>query len=154
MVRPLTQASLKSKTAFHLVSTGSPAAYLLAAAIATLLGTHSAPALDFAWDPANNALGGPGTWDVVNPYWDSGITATSGNSNVGWSDGAANNAYFGGATAGIVDLGTTARTLGALTINSGAGVYTFQNGTLSLNAINQKADLGDAGKVGVQRAAD
>jgi len=128
---------MKSKTAFHLVSTGSPAAYLLAAAIATLLGTHSAPALDFAWDPANNALGGPGTWDVVNPYWDSGITATSGNSNVGWSDGAANNAYFGGATAGIVDLGTTARTLGALTINSGAGVYTFQNGTLSLNAINQ-----------------
>ena len=120
---------MKSKSAFRLVRTGSPAAFILAGALAALLATPTARAADFAWDPADDALGGNGTWDdAVSFFWDSGTTPIATNGNLQWANGATNNAYFGGLP-GLVTLGSNI-TAGALNFSTPG--YLIDTATLGL----------------------
>ncbi|MEI6607394.1 MAG: hypothetical protein WCP35_18945, partial [Verrucomicrobiota bacterium] len=126
---------MKSKPAYRLVITGSPAAYLLAAATAALLATQAVRATDFAWDPANDGNGGgTSAWDASSLYWDSGMAATAGNTNIAWISGAANNAYFGG-TAGTITLGS-AITAGSLNFSTAGYIINTGTNTLTLNKAN------------------
>jgi hypothetical protein len=61
---------MKSKSAFRLVRTGSPAASILAAAISTLLAAQSAQATTLYWDPNTTtaAFGTGGTWGT-DAFW-------------------------------------------------------------------------------------
>ena len=125
---------MKSKSAFRLVHSGSPAACVFASAIAALLATPAVRATDFAWDPANDAAGGSNTWDASSSLWDSGTTPTAGNTNILWSNGAANQAFFAGA-AGIVTLGTSI-SAGTLTFSSAGYQINTGINTLTLNSAN------------------
>ncbi len=68
-------SAMKSKSSFRLIRTGSPAAYLLAAAIAAMLATPVAQAATLYWDPNTTtaAFGTGGTWPT-NAYWTSDST--------------------------------------------------------------------------------
>ena len=127
---------MKSKPAYRLVLTGSPAAYILAAATAALLATPAVRATDFAWDPGNLQTGGSGSWiNTGTPLsWDSGFQNPDVTTDVAWVDGAGNNAYFGG-TAGTVTLGT-AITAGSLNFSTAGYIINTGTNTLTLNKAN------------------
>jgi len=125
---------MKIKPAFRLVLTGSPAAYLLAAATAALLTTQAVRATDFAWDPVNDGNGGAGTWDTASLYWDAGTAATGSNTNIAWVNGATNNAYFGG-FAGTINLGSSI-TAGSLSFSTAGYIINTGTNTLTLDTAN------------------
>ena len=145
---------MKSKSAFRLVRTGSPAACILAAALAALLGAHVASAAAIYWD-------GTGTgWDAV-ASWDTAVDGTGGDPAL--IPGAADVADFSintlntaqtvnlngdQAALGLVFLGTNTATtllqggdtnhsltLGAngITVNSLAGAVTIGSATAGQN---------------------
>ncbi len=99
--------------------------------LATLLAAQSATALDYAWDPFNDANGGSSTWDTSNTRWDAGTTASDAIDNIAWTNGADNRAYFGG-TAGTVTL-NTGITVGGLTFKDSPG-YLLTGNTLTFGA--------------------
>ena len=131
---------MKSKSAFRLVRNGSPAAYLLATAIGSLLAAHLAFADTRTWDngDANFLWGDPVNWDL-----DATIPA------------AADTAVFNvpaGSTSLAINLGGAARTISGLTASvTATAAYTFANGLLVLNTITTAAD-GRANRVTI--AAD
>lgn len=81
------------------------------------------------WDINGNTagLGGTGTWDTANTFWNTSATGTSGTVSA-WNNGTVDNAIFGG-TAGTVTLGTpiTAGNLSFATTG-----YTLTGSTLTL----------------------
>ena len=113
---------MKPASRLRLVRTGT---------LATLLAAQSATALDYAWDPSNDANGGSNTWNTALMFWDAGPTAIPGNDNSAWINGAGNRAYFGG-TAGTVTL-NTGITVGGLTFNDSPG-YRLTGNTLTFDA--------------------
>ena len=74
----------------------SPLRLLGAGCLAVFVYTQSASALDFSWDPLNDASGGTATWNTSSAFWDAGSFATGENTNILWANGAANIANFGG----------------------------------------------------------
>ncbi len=83
-----------------------------------LLGIFSAQA-QLTWDPAadGSTSGGAGTWDNFTANWWNGASDQS------WVNSSA--AVFGG-TGGTVTIGSgSSITVGSLTLNSGAGTYSF-----------------------------
>jgi hypothetical protein len=123
---------MKPTSPLRLARTGTLAARILAGSIAALIASHSAWALDFSWDPANDADGGTGAWNTSSLFWDSGNTSTAANTNIAWVNGATNSAYFAG-TAGTVTLGT-AITAGSLNFATAGYQLTLGSNALTLNA--------------------
>jgi hypothetical protein len=92
----------------HLVSSVARrwSARLLPAALLLALAASSASAADRYWDPNGTAAnrGGTGTWDTSSSFWSPNGDGVSGPYGA-WSNGALDDAFFGGAAAGTVNLG-------------------------------------------------
>ena len=113
---------MKNKPAFRLVRTGTPAAWILAAATAALLGVPSASAADIYWD-------GTGTgWDSVGA-WDALVDGTGGDpSSV---PGAADIADFSISTlssAQTVNLNGNQSALGLVFLGTNTATTALQGG--------------------------
>jgi len=85
---------------------------------------------------ATRARGGTDTWQNGGDL----LWANAANWSTGAIPSTADTASFAGANLGAVNLGGVPRTINTLDVNN-AG-YTFANGTLSLNAINQNNTSG------------
>ena len=123
---------MKTRPAFRLIQTGSPAAYILATAIAALLAAPWISASDFSWDPADDANGGANIWDTTSLYWDPGNTAVASDSGIQWTNSAANNAFFAG-SGGMIALGTSI-SAGVLNFSSAGYIINTGTNTLTLNS--------------------
>ena len=127
---------MKSKSVFSLVRSGSPAACILAGAIAALLATQAAHAATLTWDVASGdgavITDGTGIWSDTLGNWNNGTDANWANAN---PDSASFGSSAGGTlgAAGTVTLGT-AITAGSLTFNTalGGGTYIIDTSTLAL----------------------
>ncbi len=119
----------------------SPLRLLGAGCLAVFVYTQSASALDFSWDPLNDASGGTATWNTSSAFWDAGSFATGENTNILWANGAANIANFGGFS-GTVTLGT-AITVGGLTFNDNFG-YLLTGSSLTFGAAGAIVTNADA----------
>ena len=124
-------------TAFsRLVRTGSPAACLLATAIATLLAPHSAQA-------ATQYAAGSFVWDDgITPAWASG---SGGAYTDVWTSG--NDAILEG-TVGTVSIATTGATAQNITFNTTG--YLIQDNTLTLNGTTPTITLGTGISASIQ----
>ncbi len=123
---------MKTRPAFRLIQTGSPAAYILATAIAALLAAPWISASDFSWDPADDANGGANIWDTTSLYWDPGNTAVASDSGIQWTNSAANNAFFAG-SGGMIALGTSI-SAGVLNFSNAGYIINTGTNTLTLNS--------------------
>ncbi|WP_246192181.1 beta strand repeat-containing protein, partial [Pseudoxanthomonas sangjuensis] len=92
-----------------------------------------AHAADRYWDVNGNTagLGGTGTWNGSNLFWNSNSTGTGG-SVFAWDNAALDDAFFGG-TAGTVTLGSP---ITAHSLNFLANGYTITGNTLTLAGTN------------------
>jgi fibronectin-binding autotransporter adhesin len=92
-----------------------------------------AVAADKYWDINGNTagLGGSGTWNTTNSFWNSRVTGTGGTVTA-WNNGLLDNAFFAG-TAGTVTLGAPI-TAHDLTFTS--DLYTLAGNTLTLAGVN------------------
>ncbi|ESZ15743.1 phosphomannomutase [Mesorhizobium sp. L2C085B000] len=81
-------------------------ARLLPAALLMGLAAGSASSADRYWDPNGTAAGrgGTGAWNTTGLFWSPNNDGTSGPYTF-WSNGALDDAFFGGTTAGTVTLG-------------------------------------------------
>lgn len=129
-------------------------------AVLTALFTMQSPsrAADLYWDVNRTGLGlgGTGTWDLTNSFWDTAGDGVSGPYTI-WNNATLDNAIFNG-TAGTVTLGGLI-SLHNLTFNVGG--YALDAGTLQLagtaptittNAGNTTIDSVIAGTAGLTKA--
>jgi fibronectin-binding autotransporter adhesin len=121
----MSSLTLRDRIGLH-VGAVALASSLLMAAICS-----PAHAAVLSWNPGGSG-GGPGTWDTASNSW-------YGSANVAWSnsDNANDTGVFGGASGGLVTLGTSI-IAGGLTFNTG-GYTIADNGsgtTLTLNGSN------------------
>ncbi len=98
------------------------------ATAALLLATTASQAATYYW---YGASGGAGAWDTVTAAWATSATGTA--FTTVWPSGAvnANTAVFGGASGGVVALGSAGISAGNLTFNTD-GYVLSGTGTLSL----------------------
>ncbi|MBB3237327.1 autotransporter-associated beta strand repeat-containing protein [Phyllobacterium endophyticum] len=117
----------------HCVSAAPRAAVgrILTATLLLALVASSASAADRYWDPNGTAAnrGGTGTWDTSASFWSPNGDGVSGPYGA-WSNGALDDAFFGGATAATVNLGVPI-TVHNLTFDAST-TYTLTGSTLTL----------------------
>jgi fibronectin-binding autotransporter adhesin len=109
------------------------AVLLMSASIAVLAAGLAQPAAgaDLYWDPngATAGLGGAGsTWNTTNAFWNSDSTGGAGGTVTTWTNGAFDNAFFGG-TVGTV---TVSGTIDVHNITFNTSPYLLTGGTLNL----------------------
>ena len=146
---------MKSKSAFRLLRNASPAACLLATAIAALLVAHSALAADIYWDGTGTDWGAAGSWDTapgggggdpaavpgssdIADFSVSSITNTAQTVNLNGDRSAQGLVFLTTNTAATSLLGGNAdRTLtlgsGGINVNSLAGAVTLGSATAGQN---------------------
>jgi fibronectin-binding autotransporter adhesin len=104
-----------------------------------IVSSHFCKAADYQWDVngATAGLGGTGTWNVTNTFWDdlsAGVNdGTDTTQAVTFS--ASHTATFGG-TAGSVTMGAATTTTGAITITSADYIFRgLGNGAQNFNGL-------------------
>ncbi|MDR6635759.1 fibronectin-binding autotransporter adhesin [Phyllobacterium sp. 1468] len=135
----------------HCVSTATRASVgrVLGATLLLALAASSASGADRYWDSNGTAAnrGGTGTWDTSSSFWSPNGDGVSGPYSA-WSNDALDDAFFGGTTAGTVNLGvpitahsltfdaSTTYTLSGSSLTLGGATPTITtNGTATVNSI-------------------
>ena len=104
-------------------------------------GAAPATAADLYWDPNGNAagLGGTGTWNTTNAFWNSSSTGTGGTMSA-WNNATLDNAFFNGAAGAMrVTLGSNVT---AHNLSFGATPsYTLTGNTITLAGVAPTIDV-------------
>ncbi|MEI6675362.1 MAG: autotransporter-associated beta strand repeat-containing protein, partial [Verrucomicrobiota bacterium] len=140
---------MKSRCAFRLVRTGTPAARRLAIAIATLMAAPSAPAIiTHVWDASGVLTGSSGLWSTGlnwannNPQiFSAGDTFDLSTLNI---TGNSISTVDSNVTLGIIQIGDSITRSNSWTLNStGGAVITLDNGVANSQIHQTSSSFGD-----------